>query len=70
VLNTVLGPEHFPIDVIQVARDYTAQRFPGDAITMVEGANLPGFDGALCRAPAGKPAGASSTTTPSLHPGA
>jgi hypothetical protein len=34
VLNIVLGPEHFPIDVIRVAREYTAQRFPGDAITM------------------------------------
>jgi hypothetical protein len=54
VLNLVLGPEHFPIHVVRVAREYTAQRFPGDAITMVEGANLPGFDGALYRAPAGK----------------
>jgi hypothetical protein len=40
--------------VIRVALEYTAQRFPGDAITMAEGANLPGFDGALYRAPAGK----------------
>lgn len=31
LLNLVLGPEHFPIDVIRVAREYTAQRFPGDA---------------------------------------
>ncbi len=54
LLNLVLGPEHFPIDVIRVAREYTAQRFPGDAITMAEGANLPGFDGALYRAPTGK----------------
>jgi hypothetical protein len=54
VLNLVLGPEHFPIDVIRVAREYSAQRFPGDAITLAEGANLPGFEGALCRAPAGK----------------
>src|SRR6516225_1289161 len=54
VLNLVLGPEHFPIDVIRVARDYTAQRFPGDPITMAQGANLPGFDGALFPAPAGK----------------
>jgi hypothetical protein len=54
VLNMVLGPEHFPIDVIRVAREYTAQRFPGDAITMAQGANLPGFDGALFPAPVGK----------------
>jgi IrrE N-terminal-like domain len=54
LLNLVLGPEHFPVDVVRVAREYTAQRFPGDAITMAEGANLPGFDGALCPAPPGK----------------
>jgi hypothetical protein len=54
VLNLVFGPEHFPIDVVAIARDYTAQRFPRDSITMAEGANLPGFDGALYRAPAGK----------------
>jgi IrrE N-terminal-like domain len=54
VLNLVLGPEHFPIDVIRVAREYTAQRFPRDPITMAQGANLPGFDSALYPAPAGK----------------
>lgn len=54
VLNLVLGPEHFPIDVITVARDYTAQRFPGDEITMIRGDRLPGFDGALYHAPQGK----------------
>lgn len=54
VLNLVFGPEHFPIDVVRIALDYTAQRFRGDAITMAEGANLPGFDGALHRAPRGK----------------
>ena len=54
MLNQVLGPEHFPIDVITLALEYTAQRFPGDAITLAEGADLPGFEGALHRAPAGK----------------
>jgi len=54
VLNQVLGPEHFPINVIEVALQYTAQRYPGDAITLAKGANLPGFDGALYRAPAGR----------------
>jgi len=54
MLNMVFGPEHFPIDVVAIAREYTAQRFPGDAITLAEGADLPGFDGALYRAPAGK----------------
>lgn len=54
MLTQVLGPEHFPIDVIDLALQYTAQRFPGDAITLALGDNLPGFDGALYRAPAGK----------------
>jgi hypothetical protein len=54
VLKLVLGPEHFPVDVIGIALQYTAQRFPGDAITLAQGANLPGFDGALYRSPAGK----------------
>jgi len=54
LLNQVLGPEHFPIDVIGLAREYSAQRFPGDAITLAAGADLPGFDGALYRAPSGK----------------
>jgi hypothetical protein len=53
MLNQVLGPEHFPINVVELALQYTAQRFPGDAITLAKGANLPGFDGALYRAPAG-----------------
>jgi hypothetical protein len=47
MLNQVLGPEHFPINVIELALQYTAQRFPGDSITLAKGANLPGFDGAL-----------------------
>ena len=54
LLNLFLCPEHSPIDVVRLSREYTAQRFPGDAITMAEGANLPGFDGALYAAPAGK----------------
>ena len=54
VLNAVLGEERFPVDVPAVAREYTRQKYPGDPITRVVGADLPGFDGALYRAPAGK----------------
>lgn len=54
VLNAVLGPEHFPIDVPAIAREYTAQKYPDDPVSRVVGENLPGFDGALYRAPAGK----------------
>lgn len=54
VLNTVLGAEHFPIKVAEVAREFSHQRFPRDPITLVAGENLPSFDGALFRAPTGK----------------
>jgi hypothetical protein len=52
VLNAVLGPEHFPIDVPSVALEYSRKRFPDDPVIGVKGDNLPGFDGALYRAPA------------------
>jgi hypothetical protein len=54
VLNRALGPDHFPIDVPAVAKEITAQKFPDDPIVRVVGENLPGFDGALLKAPAGK----------------
>jgi len=54
VLNKVLGADHFPINIEQVAREYSRQRFPDDPITLVAGDVLPRFDGALVRAPAGK----------------
>ena len=43
MLNTVLGPKHFPIDVIGIALGHTTQRFSGDAITLAQGADLPGL---------------------------
>lgn len=54
VLNLVLGLDHFPIDVSTVAREYSLQRFPDEPIALVRGDTLPGFDGALFRAPSGK----------------
>lgn len=54
VLNSVLGPEHFPIDIPQVALEYSRQRFPDDRIVSVQGDGLPGFDGALFKAKAGR----------------
>lgn len=53
VLNTVLGAEHFPIQVVAIAREYSHQCFPNDPITLIKGDVLPGFDGALLRAPEG-----------------
>lgn len=56
MLNAVYGgaPDRFPVNVPQLARQYSAQRYPDDPITLVKGASLPGFDGALYRAPSGK----------------
>ncbi len=54
LLNAVFGADRFPIDIPTVAREYTAQRFPDDPIVSIQGDNLPGFDGALFKAPAGR----------------
>jgi hypothetical protein len=54
VLNVALPePARFPVDVASLAREYTANVFPKDPIRRVEGAPLPGFEGALIRIPAG-----------------
>lgn len=54
MMNRVLGPEHFPISIPVLAREYSSQRYPDDPISVVVGDNLPGFDGALIKAPKGK----------------
>lgn len=53
-LNTTQIANRFPVDVIGFAKDYSAARYPNDPISLVRGDNLPGFDGALQKAPAGK----------------
>ncbi len=54
LLNAALGSERFPVDVAALARDYSAQRFPDDPISLVKGGNLPRFDGALYPDPHGR----------------
>lgn len=54
LLNAVLGENRFPVNVPEVAREFSLKRFPDDPITLVRGDVLPGFDGALTRAPTGK----------------
>ena len=56
LLNTAYGDgkERFPVKVTKLAKDYSHQRFPDDSVTLVRGDSLPGFDGALYRAPAHK----------------
>jgi Zn-dependent peptidase ImmA (M78 family) len=51
VLNAALGTEHFPIKVIEVAKEYSRLRFPADPITYIAGDDLPSFDGALLPSP-------------------
>lgn len=54
VLNTVYGPNHFPVSVPEIAVDLSKHWFPDDPLSVVQGENLPGFDGALFNMPAGK----------------
>lgn len=56
LLNTVFGEgsDRFPVKVPQLAKDFSHQRYGDDPVTLVKGGPLPGFEGALCRAPAGK----------------
>ena len=56
MLNTVYGksPDRFPVNVADVARDFSATVFPDDPITLIQGDNLGHFDGALYKAPPGK----------------
>lgn len=54
VLNAALGLDRFPVDVPAIAQQYSLQRYPDDPISLVKGDVLPGFDGALLRAPTGK----------------
>lgn len=54
LLNAAFGPEHFPIKVPFLAKEFSGQKFPDDPISLVAGENLRKFDGALYRAPATK----------------
>ena len=49
ILNAAYGsgPNRFPIDVSEVAKEISRVKFPDDPITLVHGDCLPGFDGAL-----------------------
>ncbi|HEY1890044.1 MAG TPA: ImmA/IrrE family metallo-endopeptidase [Steroidobacteraceae bacterium] len=53
VLNAVRGADHFPISVTEVALELSKNWFPDDPLSLIQGENLAGFDGALLPAPAG-----------------
>lgn len=54
ILKTVFGAERFPVNVKEVAKEFSRHRFPDDPITMIRGDTLPGFEGALVPAPSGQ----------------
>ena len=54
ILDAVFGADKFPIDIAAIAKEFTAQICPNDPIISVRGDDLPGFDGALFRAPRGR----------------
>lgn len=54
ILNAALGPDRFPVDVPHLALEYSRSRYPEDPILRVVGDDLPGFDGALMKAPSGR----------------
>jgi hypothetical protein len=51
ILNTAYGANRFPVNVEQLALDYSRQRYTDDPVSLVHGESLPGFDGALLKAP-------------------
>jgi hypothetical protein len=54
VLKAVLGPDRFPISVTDVALELSRHWFPDDPLSLVQGAHLPGLDGALLPVGAGQ----------------
>lgn len=54
LLNAVMGGERFPVDIPMIAKEYSSTKWPNDPVISVKGSNLPKFDGALFKAPAGK----------------
>ncbi len=56
-ITTVLraaGVTEYPLDVRAVATEISKAKYPDTPITTIKGADLPGFEGALSPAPAGK----------------
>ena len=53
VLRTI-GEHRFPVDVRTVAIEISKAKYPEEPIAVIRGDSLPGFEGALSPAPAGK----------------
>lgn len=54
ILNAVPDYTRFPVDVASIARELSSHKFPDDPITLIKGKDLPGFEGAMKKAPPGK----------------
>jgi len=54
LMNAAMGKDRFPVNVPELALEYSRMRFPDDPVSLVTGDDLPGFDGALIRAPSHK----------------
>lgn len=54
LLNAAMGTDRFPVNIPELALEYSKSRYPSDPILRVAGDNLPGFDGALMKATNGK----------------
>jgi hypothetical protein len=54
ILNAACVDDRFPVDVKAVAKEISKQLYPNDPVSLVKGRSLPGFDGALYKAPLGK----------------
>jgi len=51
VLNEVMVGDRFPVPVIDVAKEYSRQIYPDDAITLIKPKRIDGFEGMLAPAP-------------------
>ncbi len=47
LLNSVLGAERFPVDVQQLALEYSRHRYPASPIDKIHGQGIDGFEGML-----------------------
>lgn len=54
ILNAYAGLEHFPVNVRDIAKNFSHHQYPEDPISKIKGASLPGFEGGLFKAPADK----------------
>jgi len=51
LLNHVLGAERFPVDVKELALEYSRERFPSEPISSIKALVAPGFEGMLVKHP-------------------